>query len=86
VSARPAGARQGKLSLITIGKLRLLALPRLPAVAPSPARSALRSAAGEQAHRRAANFAKAGFGSSHSVHSPFASSDVQLDLMILIPF
>jgi hypothetical protein len=67
VSARPAGARQGKLSLITIGKLRLLALPRLPAVAPSPARSALRSAASEQAHRRAANFAKAGFGSSHSV-------------------
>ena len=67
VGARPAATRQGKLSLVTIGKLRLLALPRLPAVAPSPARSALRAAAGEQAHRRAASFAKAGFGSSHSV-------------------
>ena len=67
VEARPLAARQGKLSLTTIGKLRLLALPRPAAAAPSPARDALRAAAGVQAHRRAALFANAGFGSNHNV-------------------
>ena len=67
VAARPLAARQGKLSLTTIGKLRLLALPRLVTAAPSPARDALRAAAGTQAHRRAALFAKAGFGANHNV-------------------
>jgi hypothetical protein len=67
VAPRPLAARQGKLSLTTIGKLRLLALPRPVTAAPSPARDALRAAAGTQAHRRAALFAKAGFGANHNV-------------------
>ena len=67
IEARPLATRQGKLSLTTIGKLRLLALPRPAVVAPSPAHNALRHAAGVQAHRRAALFAKAGFGSNHNV-------------------
>ena len=67
VEARPLAARQDKLSLTTIGKLRLLALPRPAAAAPSRAHDALRAAAGVQAHRRAALFANAGFGSNHNV-------------------
>ena len=70
VAARPLAARQGKLTLTTIGKLRLLALPQPASTAasrPSPARDSLRAAAEEQAHRRAARFASAGFGSNHNV-------------------
>ena len=59
--------RQGGLTLVTIGKLRLMALPRPASAAPSLARDTLRAAAGEQAHRRAARFAKAGFGAAHSI-------------------
>jgi hypothetical protein len=66
IEARPLAARQERLSLTTIGKLRLLALPR-PTARPSPARDALRAAAGEQAHRRASRFANAGFGANHNV-------------------
>ena len=71
VDARPTTVRQGKLTLTTIGKLRLLALPQ-PAPTKSSAKSsakrdALRAAAAEQATRRAASFAAAGFGATHSV-------------------
>ena len=67
IEASWSARRQGRLTLTTIGKLRLMALPRPAAAAPSLARDTLRAAASEQAHRRAARFAKAGFGSAHSV-------------------
>ena len=67
VRARPQAARQGTLSLTTIGKLRLLALPKPLPAKPSANRDALRAAAHEQASRRAALFARAGFGAAHNV-------------------
>ena len=60
-------ARQGKLTLTTIGKLRLIALPQPAPAKPSAKHDALRAAAAEQAARRAASFAAAGFGSTHNV-------------------
>jgi len=68
VDARPLAARQGKLTLTTIGKLRLLALPQPAPAKPSAKHDALRAAAAEQSARRAASFAAAGFGSTHNVN------------------
>ena len=67
IEARPLAARQGKLTLTTIGKLRLIALPQPAPAKPSAKHDALRAAAAEQAARRAASFAAAGFGSTHNV-------------------
>ena len=67
VGARPRAVQDGKLSLTTIGKLRLLAMPKLAAAKPSATRDALRAAAHEQASRRATQFANAGFGTAHNV-------------------
>ena len=67
VNARPIAVRQGKLTLTTIGKLRLLALPQSASAKPSANRDALREAAHEQATRRATSFARAGFGTAHNV-------------------
>ena len=66
VRARPQAVRRGELTLTTIGKLRLMALPRAP-VRTSAAADALHAASTAQSNRRAASFASLGFGANHSV-------------------
>ena len=66
VRARPRAVQRGELTLTTIGKLRLLALPRA-SVRTSAAADALHAASTAQSNRRAASFARLGFGANHSV-------------------
>ena len=54
VRARPQAVRRGELTLTTIGKLRLMALPRAP-VRTSAAADALHAASAAQSNRRASD-------------------------------